>query len=180
MRVAWYGEHVRAPGIAVAVAGLIGALAARGRSDEPAPVPQIPVVTEGRARYVGAGACGACHPDELRAWRAGPHARRAAATLGDAVSRRACQTCHTTGDAPVGPAVFDDVQCEACHGPGVGYSPDDVMRDPALARALGLRDLSTPALRAALCAGCHRDALKLAPFDPVAAWQRIGHGRARE
>ena len=30
------------------------------------------------------------------------------------------------------------------------------MRDPALAAALGLRDLSTAAAQQAACAGCHR------------------------
>ncbi len=81
-----------------------------------------------------------------------------------------------TGDAPAGEAYDSGVGCESCHGAGAGYSPDDVMRDPPLARALGLRDLSTPAARAQVCIGCHRAATRLAPFDPERAWETIRHG----
>ena len=80
-----------------------------------------------------------------------------------------------TGDAPAGDGYFAGVGCESCHGAGAGYAPDDIMRDRPLARLLGLRDLSTPAARAALCASCHRASTRLAPFDPVAAWKAIRH-----
>lgn len=49
------------------------------------------------------------------------------------------------------------------------------MRDPALARRLGLRDLSTPAKRAALCLECHNAGTSLVPFDPETAYQQIRH-----
>jgi hypothetical protein len=48
-----------------------------------------------------------------------------------------------------------------------------VMRDPQLARALGLRELAGPERRAALCVTCH--AVGRAPFDIEAAWRRIAH-----
>jgi hypothetical protein len=127
----------------------------------------------GRADYVGAEACGRCHPAAYAAWQASAHAR-AVERLGPSPEGR-CLACHTTGEAPAGPAFFAGVTCEACHGPGAGYAAEDVMRNPHLARAVGLRDLSTPARRAALCNTCHRAATRLAPFEPEGAYRRIEH-----
>jgi hypothetical protein len=126
-----------------------------------------------RSDFVGAETCRDCHESAYQTWSDGPHAR-ADLSLGPEPDR-ACQACHTTGDAPAGRAYFGGVQCEACHGAGAGYAADDVMRDPTLAAAVGLRDLSTPAARAALCQSCHRAATRLAPFDAEAAWLRIQH-----
>ena len=105
-------------------------------------------------RWVGSATCGSCHPTQLAAWEETAHAR-AADRLGDRPRAR-CLGCHGTGDAPAGKAAFREVGCEACHGAGGHYAEDDIMRDPALARALGLRDLSTETLALAVCAGCHR------------------------
>jgi hypothetical protein len=128
----------------------------------------------GRADYVGAPACKDCHAEAYAAWQQSAHAATALGASG--VSRsRACLACHSTGEAPAGKPWFAGVQCEACHGPGAGYASDDVMRNPTLARLLGLRDLSTPAARAALCAECHASATRLAPFDAEAAYRRIQH-----
>ena len=126
-----------------------------------------------RSDYTGPAACGGCHEQALAAWQASAHAR-AGQVLGPRPPA-SCLACHTTGEAPAGRPFFGGVTCEACHGPGAGYAADDIMRNPALARALGLRDLSTPARRAALCAGCHRSSTRLAPFDPARAMRRIEH-----
>ena len=125
--------------------------------------------------YVGAEACAACHQEIARSWRATAHARALASLTRAEAASSACRGCHATGAAPAGRSELAGVQCEACHGAGIDYAPDDVMRDPALARALGLRDLSTPALRAAACNRCHARSTRLTPFDPEAAWQRIRH-----
>lgn len=153
--------------VAVAAASLPGR---RAPADEAGPPP---------APFVGSDACGACHPDEFAQWRATAHAR-ADRSLGARAGDRRCQGCHTTGTAPAGRPAFAGVGCEACHGAGGGYAADDIMRDRPLARALGLRDLSTPQARAAVCAACHRDGLRIARFDPDAAWQRIAHGASTE
>jgi hypothetical protein len=126
-----------------------------------------------RADYVGAEACGRCHPAAYAAWQASAHAR-AVESLGPSPEGR-CLACHTTGEAPAGQAFFAGVTCESCHGPGAGYAAEDIMRNPHLARAVGLRDLSTPARRAALCSTCHRAATRLAPFEPESAYRRIEH-----
>jgi hypothetical protein len=125
-----------------------------------------------RGDFTGADACGKCHPAQLASWKKSAHA---AVTPGPRIADRRCTHCHTTGDAPTGRPYFTSVQCEACHGSGAGYSPEDVMRSPALARLLGLRDLSTKELRAALCNSCHGKSTKLTPFDPEKAWKRIQH-----
>jgi len=115
-----------------------------------------------RRDWTGSSACGACHPKELAAWQTTPHAQ----TRAHLETR--CLACHATGEAPAGPAIAVEVGCEACHGAGAAYAPDDVMRDKPLSRALGLADLSTPALRAALCASCHARATRERAFDATA------------
>lgn len=128
----------------------------------------LAVATAGAARrdWTGSAACGACHPKELAAWQATPHAQTRARF--EAAPEARCLACHATGEAPAGPAIAVEVGCEACHGAGAAYAPDDVMRDMALARALGLADLSTPKLRAALCASCHARVTREQAFDPTA------------
>src|SRR5438552_2830469 len=111
--------------------------------------------------WVGSAACGACHAAEFAAWQATAHAR-AADHLG-AQPRARCLGCHGTGDAPAGKTAALEVGCESCHGAGGDYATDDVMRDPALARALGLRDVSS---RDTVCTSCHRTTgTRLAPPD---------------
>jgi hypothetical protein len=124
---------------------------------------------------VGVDACAGCHQDIARTWRSTAHARALTSLTRAEAASSACRSCHATGAAPAGRSDLPGVQCEACHGAGADYAPDDVMRDPPLARALGLRDLSTPALRAAACNRCHVRSTRLAPFDPEAAWRRIAH-----
>jgi len=134
-----------------------------------------PAEADAPGRFIGAAACGQCHAEIAASWAKTGHSR-ALARLGrrEATSPR-CRSCHATGDAPLGRSDLPGVQCEACHGPGADYAPDDLMRDRALARALGLRDLDTPARRAAVCMRCHRAATRLAPFDPEQAWKTIAH-----
>jgi hypothetical protein len=119
-----------------------------------------------RGDWTGSAACGACHPAQLAAWQATPHATTKRRFPAPAPAR--CLACHGTGEAPAGPAIAVEVGCEACHGAGAAYAEDDLMRSPPVARALGLVDLSTPAARAAACAPCHARTTRGAPFDPAA------------
>jgi len=125
------------------------------------------VAVAARRDWTGSAACGSCHPAELAAWQRTPHATTRA-RFADEKPAAKCLACHGTGEAPAGPAIAVEVGCEACHGAGSAYAPDDVMRDLPLARSLGLADLSTPALRAQLCASCHARATASRPFDPAA------------
>lgn len=136
-----------------------------------------PAAAAAEPPYVGAMACGACHASALAIWQASAHARAAARLTAGERARRACQSCHATGDVPASPAAFAGVECEACHGAGRDYAPADVMRDPPLARALGLAELGSVEHRRALCATCHE--VGRAAFDLDAAWRQIAHPEAR-
>ena len=127
-----------------------------------------------RSDFVGAEVCGGCHAEALEAWKKSGHAH-ASESLGRGVSSRGCLACHSTGEAPAGRPFYSGVQCEACHGAGAGYSPEDIMRNPTLSRAVGLRDLSTAEKRRGLCLQCHRSSTRLLPFDAKVAWNRIQH-----
>lgn len=98
--------------------------------------------------HVGPETCKACHPAAYEAWRASPHARARESLPERSRNDKRCLSCHAP-DAEDGLA---GVSCEACHGPGRAYSAPYVMRDPELARAVGLAD---PGERA--CAGCHTE-----------------------
>ncbi len=124
--------------------------------------------------FVGAEVCGSCHADIYKKWRKTAHAQ-ATDTLGKKAKLASCLGCHSTGEAPAGKVAFEGVQCESCHGPGAGYSPDDVMRNPTLVRALGLRDLAGDKQVAALCMSCHRSSTRIEPFDVAEGWQQIEH-----
>jgi hypothetical protein len=127
------------------------------------------------SRYLGVDACASCHRAIAAGWRNTAHSRALAALDRREAASPRCRACHATGEAPLGRSDLPGVQCEACHGAGADYAPDDVMRDRALAGALGLRDLASPARRGALCMRCHHAATRLAPFDPEEAWKRIAH-----
>ncbi|MCX5744050.1 MAG: multiheme c-type cytochrome [Proteobacteria bacterium] len=122
--------------------------------------------TASKRDWSGSAACGACHPAQLAAWQATPHARTRARF--PTAPPKACLACHGTGEAPAGPVIAVEVGCEACHGAGAAYGEDDLMRDRPLALALGLTDLSTPKARAAVCAGCHARPIGAKPFDATA------------
>lgn len=121
--------------------------------------------------YVGSAACGSCHPQALAVWEKTAHARAGdPAVLGKRARDGACLTCHGTGEGVSAKTLRPGVGCEACHGGGVAYAVDDVMRDLPLSRSLGLR-----ADAASTCQRCHRARTAPGTFDPVAGWQRIAH-----
>lgn len=119
-----------------------------------------------RRDWTGTAACGTCHPAELAAWQASPHATTRARFADRPESR--CLGCHGTGEAPAGPAIAVEVGCEACHGAGAAYGEDDLMRDRPLAIALGLVD--KPRTH---CVDCHARATSGRAFDPAAPVHRV-------
>lgn len=120
--------------------------------------------------YVGVDACASCHPAIAASWRETAHARASAPeVLGRRARDGACLVCHATGEGASPARLLAGVQCEACHGGGAAYAIEDVMRDPPLSRALGLRDPMKT------CARCHVARTGARPFDAAAAWERIKH-----
>lgn len=84
---------------------------------------------EGAELYMGSVTCGTCHMEQLEQWKATAHAN-AFAILVEKGSQYdpECVGCHVTGygrgngfrDARTTPSMAD-VQCEACHGPGMSH-----------------------------------------------------------
>ncbi|MCB1125309.1 MAG: cytochrome C554, partial [Verrucomicrobiae bacterium] len=66
---------------------------------------------------------------------------REAGIEGDPGTSPQCLECHTTGHGQPGTDFLesfdprDGVQCEACHGPGSDYSPEQTMKDKTAATA---------------------------------------------
>jgi YVTN family beta-propeller protein len=94
---------------------------------------------------------------------------------GDPQTSPQCLKCHTTAyHEPAGGQtesywIYEGVGCEACHGAGSHYSPEDIMRDPEAAQAAGLKKPT-----AETCLGCHQNAHEH-PFDVERAMQAIAH-----
>ena len=82
--------------------------------------------------WVGYEAGCACHTDEITGWEATAHANAFENSLGPdghGYRRESCYNCHAVGIHPVGTGgfismditpQFADIQCESCHGSGVG------------------------------------------------------------
>lgn len=128
----------------------------------------LPVISRA-GDLVGPEACKACHPSAYEAWISSAHARGLTSLPERSRGDRRCLSCHS----PAAEEGIAGVSCEACHGPGRLYASPYAMRDPELARALGLAD---PGERT--CAGCHTESTpSLQRFDYGAKLPLIRHGR---
>lgn len=99
-----------------------------------------PALPEGGNGYLGNQTCAGCHPEAMEVWKGTRHARAWATLIAAEKTYDAdCVSCHVTGYMqPGGSAVghtqrLEDVQCEACHGPGQhhvagGGDPEKIQR----------------------------------------------------
>jgi formate-dependent nitrite reductase cytochrome c552 subunit len=110
--------------------------------------PAIAMASASTFPTVGPETCKACHPAAYEAWRTGPHARAFDSLPERSRKDTRCLSCH----APLVEDGFVAVGCETCHGAGGAYSARYVMRDPELARAVGLLDPGEKS-----CGGCHNE-----------------------
>ncbi len=76
--------------------------------------------------YVGDAKCKMCHKDNHASWLDTKHAKAFAALKPEEQKKPECVKCHTTG-ANAENVVLENVQCEACHGPGSAYGKASVM-----------------------------------------------------
>ncbi|MCC6624208.1 MAG: hypothetical protein IT385_23355 [Deltaproteobacteria bacterium] len=110
----------------------------------------LPEPKPGESVYVGTEACFECHAETKPFWGATPHSK-AWETLVDAGKTfdAECVSCHVTGYGKAGGSLVghtagrEDVQCEACHGPGSKHSEDG-----DLATIIGKPTVE-------VCTGCH-------------------------
>lgn len=118
--------------------------------------------------FLGPESCKACHPDAYTAWKASKHARAKDSLSPQQQKDSRCTSCHSPNEADQQVA---QITCETCHGGGQNYSTSYVMKDPELARLVGLQDPSEKS-----CRNCHdASSPSLRPFDFVEKLKLIDH-----
>ena len=123
---------------------------------------------------VGAQRCRSCHEFEYQVWLAGPHAHSRKSLSASQLEDPKCKSCHSLNRSV--PGVPASVECESCHGAGQYYHRSYVMKDPELARAVGLIIPTR-----AQCEQCHTgDTPSVVPFDFEKMWGKIDHSRAQK
>lgn len=136
-----------------------------------------PPVASGSSRYVGTQSCAFCHGEATKFWRATQHAGAYATLTREFKEYNLdCVSCHVTGyGRPGGSTVshvgkLENVQCEACHGPGELHAASG-----------GDTSLITLKPAESVCKSCHHTPHVADDWDIRAAWGRIigdGHGVA--
>ncbi len=121
--------------------------------------------------FLGPESCASCHPDAYAAWQASGHARAKQSLSALQQRDLRCVSCHSPNEAEQRQA---GVSCETCHGGGQYYSPRYVMKDPELARLVGLTDPGEKQ-----CLTCHdASSPSLKPFDFKTKLKAIDHWSA--
>ena len=166
----------------------------RPKTSSPSAQPAAPSAQPTPFKFTGVMACAKCHTGPMMGfqfskWRMSKHAQayamlatpkaleiaKEAGVKGEPQADDRCLKCHSTGNGFAADSFskgFDrceGVQCEACHGPGAGYSPEAVMLDKSAARAKGLWEVS-----AKTCQPCHENAHGK-KFDYDMAVKKIMH-----
>lgn len=125
----------------------------------------------GAADFLGPESCKGCHPAAYDLWMQSKHARAGESLVSTQQKDVRCLSCHSPDQAAQS---VSHVTCETCHGPGQHYSPSYVMKDPELARLVGLVDPSEKA-----CRTCHdASSPSLKPFNFVESLKAIDHWSA--
>jgi predicted CXXCH cytochrome family protein len=124
--------------------------------------------------------CGNCHVDKQQSWLKTGHAKAWADVVASGRADASCDKCHTTNGATnIGPdgggylgasglarKYFQDVQCEACHGPGAAHVsvPDETQPIPYL--------VSLDSTLGVGCGECHSGAPHASFFED---WSHGAH-----
>ncbi len=121
--------------------------------------------------------CGNCHVGQQARWVGTGHADAWETLVASGHSREFCETCHATGangnpttglvgyDA-VKDARYHDVQCESCHGPGLGHVTNPDASQPLASIAIFDMDEASQT-----CAECHTGA----HHGFADEWAKSGH-----
>lgn len=133
-RVQQYNAEVAKLGAAKAVVPPIAG-PMTGTSGAPPQTPSTPPPSSaasgspGSFVYWGTSLCASCHVEQTRFWERTRHARAIdILKTKNRVNDQECIGCHSTGfrkpggfELPARVGGFENVQCEACHGPGVDH-----------------------------------------------------------
>jgi formate-dependent nitrite reductase cytochrome c552 subunit len=120
------------------------------------------------ADFLGPESCKGCHGEAYALWSVSKHARSMEALTPEQQRDPRCTACHAPNVAEQRVAA---VSCETCHGGGQYYAPAYVMKDPELARLVGLLD---PGERS--CRSCHdAGSPSLRPFDFTSKLKAMDH-----
>jgi hypothetical protein len=123
------------------------------------------------ADFVGPESCKGCHVEAYNAWKLSKHARAFDSLSPPQREDARCSSCHAPNRTD---QTFTQVTCETCHGAGAHYAAQYVMKDPELARLVGLVDPSEKG-----CRTCHdASSPSLTPFDFVEKLKLIDHWTA--
>ena len=128
-------------------------------------------------------ACGNCHVEKQADWATTQHAQAWEGLVASGHQSESCNACHSVsekGNAAEAPAgysavpdsVYQDVQCESCHGPGFDHASSPTLQNRPLARISVPTD---PAAwdASATCGSCHTG--DFSPF--VEQWSQSAHAR---
>jgi len=126
-----------------------------------------------RDNFVGIERCAFCHQDIVNRYEEGPHARSFESLAGAFEDNNpACVSCHVTGwklpggfgQASSEKRNLEQVQCEACHGPGTAHRRDGGMLVAARESCLRCHNAEIPG-------DCGTPPI----FDYGGFWSRIAH-----
>jgi cytochrome c553 len=93
--------------------------------------------------YAGSATCKLCHKVQYDSWSQTPHAKAFSKLSAEEQKKPECVKCHITGTKADG-TVIQNVECEACHGPGADYKSPKIMNkakwaaDPATHKKLAI------------------------------------------
>lgn len=120
--------------------------------------------------------CGNCHSGTQASWVNTKHAHAWEDLQASGHASASCNNCHTISELGnldsgkvgydlVADSVYQDVQCESCHGPGLNH-----VQDPEATQPLASIHVDTGVTSS--CSGCHTGAHE--PF--VEQWKQSAHG----
>ena len=144
--------------------------------------------------YIGAAKCKMCHNkpatgQQFKIWSEGPHAKAMESLsseqemaiakekgIADPSTDPSCIKCHSTfgsiaEDVNIGVKITEGVSCETCHGPGIKYKTNTIMKDRAKSIENGL---IIPDEK--VCKGCHNEeSPTYKDFNYAEAVKKIAH-----
>lgn len=130
---------------------------------------------DGAPHYMGQASCVTCHAEEDAFWKTTGHAKAYETLTAEFKEFNLdCVGCHVTGyNRPGGSTVthveaFQDVQCEACHGPGSRH-----------VESSGDTSFITLVPEASVCRSCHHTPHVADDWDVATALPKVlgpGHG----